>query len=52
MGARSVVELPPFAPAVGANAVPTMRAAFFLGTFAALGAIARGGVSPRRSATT
>jgi phosphate/sulfate permease len=34
---------PPFAPAVGANAVPTMRAAFFVGTFAALGAIAQGG---------
>jgi len=41
LGASS--NSPPFAPAVGANAVPTMRAAFFVGTFAALGAIAQGG---------
>jgi phosphate/sulfate permease len=41
LGASS--NSPPFAPAVGANAVPTMRAAFLVGTFAALGAIAQGG---------
>jgi len=41
LGASS--NSPPFAPAVGANAVPTMRAAFFVGTFAALGAIAQAG---------
>jgi len=41
LGASS--NSPPFAPAVGANAVPTMRAAFPVGTFAALGAIAQGG---------
>ena len=41
LGASS--NSPPFAPAVGANALPTMRAAFFIGTFAALGAIAQGG---------
>lgn len=41
LGASS--NSPPFAPAVGANALPTMRAAFFIGTFAALGALAQGG---------
>ncbi|WP_049998504.1 inorganic phosphate transporter [Halococcus sediminicola] len=41
LGASS--NSPPFAPAVGANALPTMRAAFFIGVFAALGAIAQGG---------
>ena len=41
LGASS--NSPPFAPAVGANAVPTMRAAFLVGTFAALGAIAQAG---------
>ncbi|WP_458207556.1 anion permease [Haladaptatus sp. NG-SE-30] len=41
LGASS--NSPPFAPAVGANAIPTMRAAFFIGVFAALGAIAQGG---------
>ena len=41
LGASS--NSPPFAPAIGANAVPTMRAAFLVGTFAALGAIAQGG---------
>lgn len=33
----------PFAPAVGANAVPVMRAALFVGFFASLGAIVQGG---------
>ncbi|MDY6764152.1 MAG: inorganic phosphate transporter, partial [Halobacteria archaeon] len=33
----------PFAPAVGANAVPVMRAALFVGFFASLGAIIQGG---------
>jgi phosphate/sulfate permease len=41
LGASS--NSPPFAPAVGANALPTMRAAFFIGVFAALGAIFQGG---------
>ncbi len=41
LGASS--NSPPFAPAVGANAIPTMRAAFFIGVFAALGAVAQGG---------
>ncbi|WP_266079888.1 inorganic phosphate transporter [Haladaptatus caseinilyticus] len=41
LGASS--NSPPFAPAVGANAIPTMRAAFFIGVFAGLGAIAQGG---------
>ncbi len=41
LGASS--NSPPFAPAVGANAIPTMRAAFFIGLFAGLGAIAQGG---------
>ena len=41
LGASS--NSPPFAPAVGANALPTMRAAFLIGVFAALGAVAQGG---------
>ncbi|MFB6353750.1 MAG: anion permease [Halobacteriales archaeon] len=41
LGASS--NSPPFAPAVGANALPTMRAALFIGIFAGLGAIAQGG---------
>jgi phosphate/sulfate permease len=41
LGANS--NSPPFAPAVGANAVPTMRAAFLIGIFAALGALTQGG---------
>lgn len=41
LGANS--NSPPFAPAVGANAISTMRAAFFIGVFAALGAVAQGG---------
>jgi phosphate/sulfate permease len=41
LGASS--NSPPFAPAVGANALPTMRAAFFVGIFAGLGAITQGG---------
>lgn len=32
----------PFAPAVGANAIPTLRAALFIGIFAALGAVLQG----------
>ncbi|WP_121820328.1 inorganic phosphate transporter [Halostella salina] len=41
LGANS--NSPPFAPAVGANAIPTMRAAFLIGVFAALGALTQGG---------
>ncbi|MDZ7689261.1 MAG: inorganic phosphate transporter [Halobacteriales archaeon] len=41
LGANS--NSPPFAPAVGANAVPTMRAALLVGVFAALGALTQGG---------
>ena len=41
LGASS--NSPPFAPAVGANALPTMRAALFIGIFAGLGAVAQGG---------
>jgi len=41
LGASS--NSPPFAPAVGANALPTMRAAFFIGIFAGLGAVVQGG---------
>jgi len=33
----------PFAPAVGANAIPTMRAAFFVGIFGFVGAVTQGG---------
>ncbi|WP_440006931.1 anion permease [Halomicrococcus sp. SG-WS-1] len=41
LGASS--NSPPFAPAVGANAIPTMRAAFLIGVFAAAGAVTQGG---------
>jgi len=40
LGASS--NSPPFAPAVGANALPTLRAALFIGIFAGLGAVAQG----------
>ncbi len=40
LGASS--NSPPFAPAVGANALPTMRAALFIGIFAGLGAVVQG----------
>ena len=40
LGASS--NSPPFAPAVGANALPTMRAALFIGIFAGIGAVAQG----------
>ncbi|ADB63130.1 phosphate transporter (plasmid) [Haloterrigena turkmenica DSM 5511] len=33
----------PFAPAVGANAIPTMRAAFFVGVLGFAGAVTQGG---------
>src|SRR6056297_1065577 len=41
LGANS--NSPPFAPAIGANAIPTMQAAFLIGILAALGAITQGG---------
>jgi phosphate/sulfate permease len=41
VGANS--NSPPFAPAVAANALPTMRAAFLIGIFAGAGAILQGG---------
>lgn len=41
LGANS--NSPPFAPAIGANAVSTMRAAFLVGILATLGAITQGG---------
>ncbi len=41
LGANS--NSPPFAPAIGANAVSTMRAAFLVGILAAAGAVAQGG---------
>ena len=41
LGANS--NSPPFAPAIGANAVSTMRAAFLIGIFAAAGALTQGG---------
>ena len=41
LGANS--NSPPFAPAIGANAVSTMRAAFLVGLLAAAGALAQGG---------
>jgi phosphate/sulfate permease len=41
VGANS--NSPPFAPAIGANAVSTMRAAFLVGILAAAGAITQGG---------
>ncbi|WP_254864493.1 inorganic phosphate transporter [Halovivax gelatinilyticus] len=41
LGANS--NSPPFAPAIGANAISTMRAAFVIGILAAAGAIMQGG---------
>ncbi len=41
LGANS--NSPPFAPAIGANAIPTMRAALLIGVFAAAGALTQGG---------
>lgn len=41
LGANS--NSPPFAPAIGANAIGTMRAAFLVGMFAAAGALTQGG---------
>jgi len=41
LGANS--NSPPFAPANGANAISTMRAAFLIGILAALGALTQGG---------
>ena len=41
LGANS--NSPPFAPAIGANAVSTMRAAFLIGILAAFGALTQGG---------
>jgi PiT family inorganic phosphate transporter len=41
LGANS--NSPPFAPAIGANAISTMRAAFMIGILAALGALTQGG---------
>ena len=41
LGANS--NSPPFAPAIGANAIPTMRAAFLIGILAAAGALTQGG---------
>ncbi|MUV90518.1 inorganic phosphate transporter [Halapricum sp. CBA1109] len=41
LGANS--NSPPFAPAIGANAISTMRAAFLIGLLAAMGALAQGG---------
>ena len=41
LGANS--NSPPFAPAIGANAVSTMRAAFLVGILAAIGAVTQGG---------
>lgn len=41
VGANS--NSPPFAPAIGANAVSTMRAAFLIGILAAAGAVTQGG---------
>ncbi|AWB28712.1 inorganic phosphate transporter [Halococcoides cellulosivorans] len=41
LGASS--NSPPFAPAIGANAISTMRAAFLVGILAALGALTQGG---------
>jgi phosphate/sulfate permease len=41
LGASS--NSPPFAPAVGANALSTMRASFLLGILAGIGAITQGG---------
>ncbi|WP_135825637.1 inorganic phosphate transporter [Halorussus ruber] len=41
LGANS--NSPPFAPAIGANAISTMRAAFLIGILAAIGALTQGG---------
>ncbi|WP_226482242.1 inorganic phosphate transporter [Natrinema amylolyticum] len=41
LGANS--NSPPFAPAIGANAISTMQAAFVIGLLAALGALMQGG---------
>ena len=41
LGANS--NSPPFAPAIGANAVSTMKAAFLIGLLAAAGALTQGG---------
>jgi phosphate/sulfate permease len=41
LGANS--NSPPFAPAIGANAISTMRAAFLIGILAAMGALTQGG---------
>lgn len=41
LGANS--NSPPFAPAIGANAISTMRAAFIIGVLATTGAITQGG---------
>ena len=41
LGANS--NSPPFAPAIGANAISTMRAAFVIGVLAAAGALMQGG---------
>ncbi|MFB6152821.1 MAG: inorganic phosphate transporter, partial [Halodesulfurarchaeum sp.] len=41
LGANS--NSPPFAPAIAANAISTMRAAFLIGILAALGALTQGG---------
>lgn len=41
LGANS--NSPPFAPAIGANAISTMRAAFVIGILAAAGALLQGG---------
>jgi phosphate/sulfate permease len=41
LGANS--NSPPFAPAIGANAISTMQAAFLIGIFAAAGALTQGG---------
>jgi len=41
LGANS--NSPPFAPAIGANAISTMQAAFLIGILAALGALTQGG---------
>ncbi len=41
LGANS--NSPPFAPAIGANAISTMRAALLVGILAAAGAVAQGG---------
>ncbi|MFB6184135.1 MAG: anion permease [Haloarculaceae archaeon] len=41
VGANS--NSPPFAPAIGANAISTMQAAFLIGILAALGALTQGG---------